>query len=227
MTEEEKKQRKAAYDREYRKQNAEKRREYARSEAEKARRRDHYRRVLKERNGHGPREIYVGDEAKRARARELYAARYREKKLKKHKAWREANAEKLRAWHRENYAKNKAKILNKNKLRGRVRRATDPVYRVIANMRTAVGRFLTGRVRAGRTMALIGCSREELRAHLESQFKDGMSWENYGRNGWHVDHKHPVSRFDLTNPDQQRACFHWTNLQPLWAIDNIRKGNRV
>jgi hypothetical protein len=65
---------------------------------------------------------------------------------------------------------------------------------------------------------------EQLRQHLEAQFTDGMSWDNYGRDGWHIDHIRPCASFDLTDPEQQRQCFHYTNLQPLWAADNIRKG---
>lgn len=60
--------------------------------------------------------------------------------------------------------------------------------------------------------------------HLESLFKTGMSWENYGP-VWHVDHIKPCALFDLTDPEQQRICFHWTNLQPLFALDNMRKSD--
>jgi len=74
---------------------------------------------------------------------------------------------------------------------------------------------------------LLGCTPAELRAHLENQFVDGMSWDNYGRDGWHVDHVRPCLSFDLTDPEQQRQCFHYSNLQPLWAADNIRKGARM
>ena len=54
-----------------------------------------------------------------------------------------------------------------------------------------------------------------------------MTWKNYGRNGWHIDHILPCSSFDLTDPEQRRKCFHYTNLQPLWEIDNIRKSDKV
>lgn len=76
--------------------------------------------------------------------------------------------------------------------------------------------------KAVRTMELIGCSIKHLRAHLEQQFTDGMSWDNYG--DWHIDHIKPCAAFDLADPEQQRECFHYTNLQPLWAVDNLRKG---
>ena len=69
---------------------------------------------------------------------------------------------------------------------------------------------------------LLGCTYQALAAHIESRFQPGMSWEN--RDEWHIDHIKPCASFDLSCPDQQRACFHYTNLQPLWAQDNLRKG---
>jgi hypothetical protein len=75
------------------------------------------------------------------------------------------------------------------------------------------------------TMELVGCSKEELIQHLESQFKDGMCWQNWSLNGWHIDHIRPVSSFDLSDPTQIKECFHFSNLQPLWAIENLQKSN--
>jgi hypothetical protein len=70
------------------------------------------------------------------------------------------------------------------------------------------------------TIELLGCSIEEARVYIESQFTEGMSWSNYGLHGWHIDHINPVSTFDLSDPEQQKQCFHYTNLRPLWAKDN-------
>ena len=77
------------------------------------------------------------------------------------------------------------------------------------------------------TLDLLGCSVEELWIHLEKQFTAGMTRENHGRNGWHIDHIIPCASFDLSDPEQQSQCFHYTNLQPLWAEDNIKKGNKI
>lgn len=83
------------------------------------------------------------------------------------------------------------------------------------------------------TFDLIGCPVEFLMGWLESKFHDGMTWDNYGSidgditKGWHVDHIIPCASFDLTDPDQQRKCFHYTNLQPLWGVDNMKKGHRT
>jgi len=71
---------------------------------------------------------------------------------------------------------------------------------------------------------VLGCSLEELRVHLEASFQAGMSWDNYGK--WHIDHMRPISSFDLSDPVQVRECFRYTNLQALWAIDNLRKSNK-
>jgi hypothetical protein len=76
------------------------------------------------------------------------------------------------------------------------------------------------------TFSLIGCTPNELKKYLESKFLDGMTWENYGFEGWHIDHIRPCSTFDLSNPQEQAACFHYTNLQPLWAQDNMLKRDK-
>src|SRR6185503_3818093 len=67
---------------------------------------------------------------------------------------------------------------------------------------------------------LLGCGIPEFKQHIESLWKPGMTWENYGYEGWHFDHKIPCACFDLTDPEQQKQCFHWRNFQPLWAKEN-------
>ena len=75
-------------------------------------------------------------------------------------------------------------------------------------------------------MRLLGCTATELVMYLESKFLPGMSWDNRGK-VWHIDHIRPLASFDLTDVEQQRVACHYTNLQPLWASDNFRKGARV
>jgi len=77
-------------------------------------------------------------------------------------------------------------------------------------------------VNANGTFAAVGCSVDHLRAHLESKFEAGMTWDNYGE--WHVDHIRPCASFDLSDPKELAECFNWSNLQPLWAKENISKG---
>ena len=103
----------------------------------------------------------------------------------------------------------------------------DPEYRLLLNLRRRVAKAVIakGAYKAGRTYKLVGCNSAFLKDWLESQFTDGMSWDNYGQ--WHVDHIRPCASFDLTDEAQQRQCFHYTNLQPLWAADNRAKSDRL
>ena len=70
---------------------------------------------------------------------------------------------------------------------------------------------------------MLGADANFVREHLEKQFKPGMSWANHTKDGWHIDHKIPCASFDLTKPEEQQKCFHYTNLQPLWARENLTK----
>ena len=101
------------------------------------------------------------------------------------------------------------------------------------NIEARLARYLRNRVKSAlradkrgpyktnSTTVLIGCSWAQLRAHLAAQFQPDMNWDNYGE--WHIDHIRPCASFDLTDPEQQKECFHYSNLQPLWAEDNLRK----
>lgn len=102
-------------------------------------------------------------------------------------------------------------------------RQRDPSSRLAPNLRTRMGAILKGESKSASTLKLLGCSIEEWKAHLQGLFKPGMSWKNYGP-VWHVDHVKPCDLFDLTIPEQQAICFHWTNTQPLFAVDNLKKG---
>ena len=76
-------------------------------------------------------------------------------------------------------------------------------------------------------LQLIGCTISELKQYLEKQFKDNMSWDNYGLKGWHIDHKIPVSAFNFLDEQQRKKCFHYTNLQPLWWYENLQKSDKI
>ena len=75
------------------------------------------------------------------------------------------------------------------------------------------------------TLALCGCDIKTLIVHIESKFLSGMTWDNYGKYGWHIDHIKPCAAFDLTKPEEQRSCFNYKNLQPLWGVDNHKKNS--
>lgn len=131
------------------------------------------------------------------------------------------NPEKIRETNKRQREKNKEQRNRK----ARERRKNDPEFRIRHNLRMRMSRAVKDIAKSATTMDLIGCSVLELKLHLESLFVDTMSWDNYGPEGWHIDHIIPCSRFDLSDPEQQKLCFHYTNLQPLWWKDNIRKSN--
>ncbi len=114
----------------------------------------------------------------------------------------------------------------KRKEKERLQRQTDLNFRILGNLRTRIYHAMKRNTKGKKTKELLGCSTEVLKIYLESKFQIGMTWENYGKYGWHIDHIIPCSSFDLTNMDQQKICFHYTNLQPLWAKDNLSKGNK-
>ena len=92
---------------------------------------------------------------------------------------------------------------------------------------TELRRALHGTLSPNKTEALIGCSTTTLRAHLQSQFLPAMTWENYGRSGWHMDHIAPCSAFNLADAAQVKLCYHYTNLRPSWAADNHKKSGKI
>lgn len=149
-----------------------------------------------------------------------------------HKAYRINNRERRKEYGRKWMSKNKEKFIEwKHSYRAK-RRAEDPNYRLLNAMRCRVNDALKNNKKSSYTLDLVGCTIEQLRSHIESQFESGMTWENYGNpNGnhsdcWHIDHIKPCSSFDLSDPKQQKKCFHYANLRPLWAIDNLKKGNK-
>jgi hypothetical protein len=137
------------------------------------------------------------------------AKRYRDNNHEKAKAsakkWRDANPDKahkaFREWQKKAFESNNQ-------------------YKVCFFLRSQ----LNSRIKStsNRYSKLVGCTPLELREHIQKQFQPGMTWDNYGE--WHIDHIRPCASFDLTDPGQQKACFHFTNLQPLWGMDNIKKG---
>jgi hypothetical protein len=154
----------------------------------------------------------------------------------------EQNKEKWKATRKKYYEENKERLLRLQKerlkdpakrkrhnevsaKRDRERCKIDPNYKVKKRLRTRIWNALCGLYKTNKTESLLGTSIDELKTHLESKFVAGMTWENYG--DWHIDHIVPCDSFDLSIEENQKKCFHYTNLQPLWAVDNIRKGNRI
>lgn len=113
----------------------------------------------------------------------------------------------------------------------RNRSASDIGFAVERKLRAAVATALNRDKRkklrkADKTESYFGCAIDGVRAHLESLFSPGMTWDNHGVRGWHVDHIRPIASFDKSDPDWAHAACHYTNLQPLWATDNLAKADK-
>ena len=109
----------------------------------------------------------------------------------------------------------------------RHRRKNDIEFVITETLRSRLNKVAKGLNRTISTIDLLGCSVSKFKLYIESKFTEGMSWGSYGFYGWHIDHIIPCASFDLTDPEQQRQCFHYTNLQPLWAEDNLSKGDKM
>ena len=116
-------------------------------------------------------------------------------------------------------------LRQRNNKRHRERYDTDDLYAITKRLRSRMHHAIDdqGACKSDTTMALLGCTPKQARAHIESQFAPGMSWDN--RSEWHIDHTRPCASFDLEDESEQRVCFHYSNLQPLWAADNLAKGS--
>ncbi len=128
----------------------------------------------------------------------------------KNKKYRLQNIKKINTYHRE-YRK--------------IRRKNDLGFKLRHYLSTRIWFAIKQSKKTIKTMDLVGCSLDYLKDYLECQFDDEMSWTNYG--AWHIDHIIPCASFDLTNEEEQRKCFHYSNLQPLWASDNFSKGAKT
>lgn len=160
------------------------------------------------------------------------------------KKWREKNkeytSEKSKIWYEKNkeYRKeyyNKWRSENPEKWREskrnyeRTRKANDPLYKLVANFRTAIWTVLkeNNMDKYGHYFEILQYSPEELATNLENQFTEGMTWENYGE--WHVDHKLPITSFNFQEigDNEFMKCWSLDNLQPMWGDENIRKSNKI
>ncbi len=157
----------------------------------------------------------------------------KEKRLKQIKKYYEGNIEKVKKYQRKYHEDHKEKAKkyqeeNKEKRNNNQRKRynLDNLYKITMLLRSRVTDALKGKAKSSSTLKLLGCSVEFLKQHLEKQFTEGMTWDNHRLGGWEIDHIKPCAKFDLAKPEEQRACFHYTNLQPLWAVENLKKSDK-
>lgn len=156
----------------------------------------------------------------------------KEKKREYDKQWCLRNKEKRKAIYTRYNRANKDKMnayrrLHKDKRnkKHKERRENDLNYKIKSNLRCRLRSAIKLGFKAGSCVKDLGCTIEQLKSHLESQFQSGMNWENWGIKGWHIDHIKPLSKFDLTDRKQFLEAVHYTNLQPLWANENLSKSD--
>lgn len=140
-------------------------------------------------------------------------------------AYRKANAEKVSAAKQKCYFANKAKYQKRTYAWQKHRRKTDPITRIINAHRSRLRGLCKGHERITGKAKYIGCSSDELKMHLEKSFSDGMTWDNYG-SVWHVDHRIPISWFNIANEKCRAMAFNYKNLQPLLVMENLKKNNK-
>ena len=165
-----------------------------------------------------------------------YRLKNKERKKETDRKWQIKNKEYRREYKKKYYLNNIESFKkrsfnnkeNRNK-RKKNRRLTDPIYRLKLNMVSAMSKAVKGRRKSTRTMKIIGCTVEELWIHLEScaLWKPWMTQENYGKNGWDVDHIIPIDQWDDKCPLQFALCWDRSNLQPMEHIENIKKGKKI
>jgi hypothetical protein len=124
--------------------------------------------------------------------------------------------EKHRQWRKNNPGYQKQRLLN-------------PTYKLSKNISNLIYLSLKGNKNGWHWEIIVNYTLKDLIAHLENQFREGMTWDNYGKYGWHIDHRRPISSFNFTsyNDPEFKECWALKNLQPLWAKENLSKGNRA
>ena len=135
------------------------------------------------------------------------------------KTYRQKNADKIKFW--QDSHRNYLRIYQNNRYK------TNIQYKLSESLRSRLRSALKNNQKIGSAVKDLGCSIDELKVYLESKFLPGMSWNNWTHDGWHIDHIKPLASFDLTDRNQLLQACHYSNLQPLWAKDNICKRDKI
>jgi hypothetical protein len=165
------------------------------------------------------------------REQHLEYARLQRKDPAKKEAWKQklATDHDLRSRLLE-YNRNRRRNDRCRKMANEAKRRNEqafPSAKIARTLRARTRKVLVGINKAAATIDLLGCTIEDFRLHLESQFEAGMTWDNYGYHGWHIDHLRPCASFDLTDSAQQYECFNYKNMRPSWRFDNQSKGEKI
>ena len=139
------------------------------------------------------------------------------------KSYQIVNKNKIKAYNKT--WRKSTKNIRSNKRRERIKH--DVQYKLSESLRRRLRCALNGNYKSGSAVRDLGCTIDELKSYLESKFQSGMTWDNWTIDGWHIDHIKPLASFDLTDRKQMLEACHYTNLQPLWATDNLSKSDKI
>jgi hypothetical protein len=139
----------------------------------------------------------------------------------KSKIYREVNRDEILIKKKIYYKSNKSKINQYYKKK----KNTDLQFKLCTTLRSRLRLALKNNQKVGSAVKDLGCTIDELKSYLESKFQNGMTWDNWSLYGWHIDHIKPLASFDLSDRKQLLEACHYTNLQPLWAKDNLAKSD--
>lgn len=175
------------------------------------------------------RKLWKSKYNKEYRIKNLEKIKFRQRKLRLENPEKYREKEKARDPEKE---KLRRKIYNKNnrpKINEYVRNRyqNDTQYRLTCVLRNRLYSTTRYKRKAGSAVKDLGCTLGEFKIYLESKFLKGMSWDNWTYKGWHIDHIIPLSSFDLTKEEEFKKAVHYTNLQPMWSMDNHRKSNKI
>jgi hypothetical protein len=154
---------------------------------------------------------------------------YRQNKIATDPSYMEKARESARRYKNNNRDKIQARERSEEKMRAKKayrehKMMTDPNWRIRYILRNRFQSLIKKEFKKSSCLDILGCSVKEFKQYIEIKFEPGMMWSNHGK--WHIDHIVPCSKFDLTNYENQKICFHYSNMQPMWAKDNLAKGNR-
>ena len=172
-------------------------------------------------------EYYKKNKEKKLEYRKKYYKQNKEKQLEYQKKHYKENKEKKSEYAKKHYKENKEHYAEYAKKYQTERYHSDPDFKLSCLVRQFCCR-VTNAVKEDkelRSLEYLGCSIAEFKAHIESQWQEGMTWENHSKDGWHIDHIKPLDWF-IKNSDDPWQANHYTNLQPLWAKENLSKNNK-
>jgi hypothetical protein len=161
----------------------------------------------------------LSTEEKKERNRRYYEA-HKDKIAERMHNWRIANKDDIAKRQKQWYQEQGFQYY-------RLKYKDDIGWRLAHTLRSRLNCAIKNNQKVGSAIEELGCSIEDLKKHLESQFQPGMTWDNWSKDGWHIDHILPLDSFDLSDHTQLKMVCNYQNLRPLWAKDNLSKGNKV